>query len=261
MQAGFSMLDIGQGDSFLIQSATGARMLIDGGPTDNKVLAELAQKIPSNDRSIAVVIATHPDADHIGGLAQVFKRYHVGVFLTEDVQTDTQTEATLLQTIRDERVAAYYVRHGMHIVFSDSAPGAMHFDILFPDRSTATWVQTNPASIVGKLFIGNRTALFTGDSPSSIEHYLVQHIPSELKSDILKLGHHGSKYSSSTPFLKVVVPALALVSAGVNNRYGHPNPDTLARLATLHIPYVSTQDHGTVTFTVENGKWVEEDEK
>ena len=252
-----TMLDIGQGDSFLIQSIEGSRMLIDGGPTDNSVLSELAKKIPANDTYISIVVATHPDADHIGGLTEVLKRYHVGMFLTEDVQTDTQTEKTLLQTIADEHIPAYYVRHGMHIVFNDE----MHFDVLFPDRSTKEWVQTNPASIVGKLFIGKRTVLFTGDSPISIEKYLLQTIPNILKSDILKLGHHGSKYSSSVEYLKAVAPSLALISAGIDNKYGHPNPDTLARLKTLNIPYVSTQDHGTVTFTTDGNTWVEHDEK
>ena len=133
--------------------------------------------------------------------------------------------------------------------------------MLFPDRSTKEWVQTNPASIVGKLFIGKRTVLFTGDSPISIEKYLLQTIPNILKSDILKLGHHGSKYSSSVEYLKAVAPSLALISAGIDNKYGHPNPDTLARLKTLNIPYVSTQDHGTVTFTTDGNTWVEHDEK
>lgn len=255
-KAGVTMLNIGQGDSFLIESPEGHRLLIDGG-RDQTVLSELAKRIPPGDHSIDVVIATHPDADHIGGLTAVVQRYQVGLFLTSDVQTDTQTEATLLNTIADKHIPAYYVRRGMTLSFDPT----MYFAILFPDRSTRGWAQTNPASVVGRLQIGNTSVLFTGDSPSSIEHFLVQNDPKDLDVDILKLGHHGSKYSSSTEFLKATSPALALISAGVNNRYGHPNPDVLDRLKALSIPWVSTQEHNQVVLTTDGTSWTEEDEK
>jgi competence protein ComEC len=252
-RASIAMLDIGQGDSFLIESSDGTRMLIDGGPANGGVLSELAKRIPWNDRAIDVVIATHPDADHIGGLSGVLDHYHVGLFLTSEVASDTQTERQLLQTLSRKGIPSYYVRHGMHVVLDPS----MHFDVFFPDRDTSGW-ETNTASVVGRLSIGTASALFTGDSPESIEHYLVQTIPDALSADLLKLGHHGSKYSSSTEFLKAVSPSLALISAGVNNRYGHPAPETLSRLSALGIPWVSTQDHGTTVFISDGVSWNEE---
>lgn len=245
------MLDVGQGDSFLVQAANGAQLLIDGGK-DDKVLAELAKAMPRGDRSIDVIIATHPDADHIGGLPLVFDRYDVGLFLTSKVVTDTETFGSLYRAIADEGSPAYYARTGMTISLDDAPSTA--FSILFPDRSTTEW-ETNAASVVGRLNVGERSALFTGDSPQSIETYLASADPKDIDVDILKLGHHGSKTSSGEAFLRAASPALALVSAGVNNRYGHPAPEVTDRLRALGIPFVSTQDTGTYTLSTDGVKW------
>ncbi len=246
------MLNIGQGDSFLIEAADGKKILIDGG-RDTTVLSELSKVLPPNDSSIDVMIATHPDADHIGGLQYVLGRYHVGLFLTSQVMTDTKTFTSLYQALAKEHISSYYVRRNM-VITLDTKPLST-FTILFPDRDTSNW-QTNPASVVGKLQIGNRTALFTGDSPSSVEHFLVLADRQDLKSDILKLGHHGSKYSSSTEYLQAVNPDLGLISAGVDNKYGHPNTETLARLQALGISWISTQQKGTVDlYTDGTSQW------
>jgi competence protein ComEC len=249
------MLDIGQGDSFLIVAADNKKILIDGG-RDTTVLSELAKVMPYGDTTIDVMIATHPDADHIGGLQYVLQRYHVDLFLTSEVFTDTQAFTALYKELYKEHIPSYYVRHGMTITL-DTVHSAS-FAVLFPDRNTSNWI-TNPASVVGRLQVGNRSALFTGDSPSSVEHFLVQAMDSTslttssftLKSDILKLGHHGSKYSSSIEYLRAVSPVLGLISAGIDNKYGHPNADTIARLQSLHIPWISTQQKGTVELTTD----------
>jgi competence protein ComEC len=241
------MLDIGQGDSFLIEAADGKKLLIDGG-RDTTVLSELSKVLAPGDNTIDVMIATHPDADHIGGLQYVLERYHVGLFLTSEVLTDTKTFTALYKELLKEHVTSYYARRGMVITLD-----AIHkttFTILFPDRDTTNWI-TNPASVVGRLDVYQRSVLFTGDSTSSVEHFLVQTDAQDLKSDILKLGHHGSKYSSSTEYLQAVHPVLGLISAGINNRYGHPNVETLARLKTLGIPWISTQQKGTIELTTD----------
>jgi competence protein ComEC len=246
------MLNIGQGDSFLIEAANGKKILIDGG-RDSTVLSELSKALPAGDTSIDVMIATHPDADHIGGLASVLGRYHVGLFLTSQVTTGTKTFKDLYAELLDEHIPSYYVRHGMVITLDEAH--ATTFTILFPDRDTSGW-ETNNASVVGRLNVGQRTMLFTGDSPSSIEHFLIQAEPKEIVSDVLKLGHHGSKYSSSAEYLAAVAPTLGLVSAGVANTYGHPSVDTLARLKAANIPWISTQDKGTVELTTDgSAQW------
>jgi competence protein ComEC len=241
------MLNIGQGDSFLIVAADDRKILIDGG-RDTTVLSELSKVLPVGDTNIDVMIATHPDADHIGGLQYVLQRYHVGLFLTSQVYTDTKTFTSLYQELYKEHIPSYYVRRGMVITLDTTHPTT--FTVLFPDRDTSNWI-TNPASVVGRLLTGNRSMLFTGDSPSSVEHFLVQAEPQLLRSDVLKLGHHGSKFSSSTEYLKIVSPVLGLVSAGIDNKYGHPNPETLARLQALNIPWISTQQKGTVELTTD----------
>lgn len=243
------MLNIGQGDSFLIEASNGAQMLIDGG-RDATVLSELSKVMKWNDKSIDVVIATHPDADHVGGLIDVVKRYSIGLFLTSDVYSDTQTYKSLISSVLEKKIPAYYVRQGMNLNLADKTD----FTVLFPDRDTYNW-ETNSASIVGRLQVGERSALFTGDSPIAIEKYLVKTIPEELDVDILKLGHHGSKTSSSLEYLKATSPELALISAGVNNSYGHPHKEVLDLLKKFDIPYVSTQTVGTYTLETDGVRW------
>ena len=253
--ASVAMLDVGQGDSFLISSADGKRMLIDGGK-DNGVLTELAKVLPASERTIDVVLATHPDADHIGGLDDVLAHYHVGLFLTSQVHSGTSVEQALLKKLEEKKIPSYYVRKGMKLSFDEGAS----FEILFPDRPTPNW-ETNTASVVGRVQIGERSMLLTGDSPESIESYLVKTMPEKIVADMVKLGHHGSKTSSGTSFLKTTAPALTLISAGVDNRYGHPAPEVLARLRALSIPFVSTQDHGTIIFTTNGITWTQKNEK
>lgn len=261
--AKISMLNIGQGDSFLITAPNGKQLLIDGG-RDATVLTELAKAMPIGDHSIDVMIATHPDADHIGGLPLVLERYSVGLFLTSHVQTDTETFKTLFQTLEKKKVPSYYARRGMTLTLDGSPTLPETFSVLFPDRDTTNW-ETNSASVVGRLQVGQgnkkQTALFTGDSPSSVEHFLAVRDPEDIDVDILKLGHHGSKTASSAEYLKATSPTLALISAGVGNRYGHPAPEVLDRLTAAHIPWVSTQDHGQVTLLTDGIKWIEKDER
>ncbi|MEO5646369.1 MAG: MBL fold metallo-hydrolase [Candidatus Paceibacterota bacterium] len=244
------MLDIGQGDSFLIEAANGKKILIDGG-RDSTVLSELSKVLPFGDTSIDIMIATHPDADHIGGLQSVLERYHIGLFLTSQVTTDTKTFTDLYATLYKDHIDSYYVRHGMTLTLDTEHQTT--FTVLFPDRDTSGW-KTNEASVVGKLQVGQRSMLFTGDSPSSVEHFLVAAEPREISADVLKLGHHGSKYSSSAEYLQAVSPQLGLVSAGIDNSYHHPSVETLDRLKAVAIPWISTQDKGTVDLSTDGTK-------
>ena len=247
------MLNVGQGDSFLIEAKNGKQLLVDAGK-DASVLGELARVMPKGDRSIDVVIATHPDADHIGGLPLVFSRYDVGLFLTANVMADTEQFKTLHDELLKRKIPSYYVRSGIHLSLDADVTLPTKFSILFPDRPTTHW-ETNSASVVGRLDMGSASMLLTGDAPSSVENFLAKARPKEVDTDILKLGHHGSKTSTSAEFLKAASPTLALVSAGVANSYGHPAKEVLARLKELSIPFVSTQEKGTVTFTTEGNSW------
>jgi competence protein ComEC len=248
-----TMLDVGQGDSFLIQASNGKQMLIDGGK-DATVLAELAKVMPWGDRSIDIVLATHPDMDHIGGLDAVLKRYKVDMFLTSEVGGDTQEYKNLLAIVNKKKIPAYFVKAGMRFDLSSKD----YFLVLFPDRDVAGW-ETNTGSVVGKFVsgppAGGASVLFTGDSPAPIEQYLSKSIPLLLDVDILKLGHHGSRTSTTAALLKVATPELALVSAGKNNSYGHPHKEVLTLLKQFNVPYISTQIEGTMTFETDGVRW------
>jgi competence protein ComEC len=243
------MLDVGQGDSFLIQTTTGKQMLIDGGK-DATVLAELARLLPVGDRSIDVVLATHPDMDHIGGLDEVLKRYKVGLFLTSAVGTDTKEYVSLLELLKAKQIEPIVARQGMKITFSDTES----FTVLFPDRDVTGW-ESNSGSVIGVFAAGEQRVLFTGDAPASVEQYLVATIPKQLDVDIVKLGHHGSRTSTTAALLKAATPELALISAGKDNSYGHPHKEVLTLLQQFAIPFVSTQDTGTVTLETDGATW------
>lgn len=243
------MFDVGQGDSFFIQTSTGKQMLIDAGK-DATVLGELSRVMPWNDRSIDIVLATHPDMDHIGGLDEVFKRYKVDMFLTSSVGGETEEYKNLLKIVNEKKIPAYFVEQGVRFDLSSTE----YFMVLFPDRDVKGW-ETNTGSVVGKFVSGERSILFTGDSPTSIEQYLAKTIPDLLDVDILKLGHHGSRTSTTAALLKVTTPNLALVSAGKNNSYGHPHKEVTDLLQQFAVPIVSTQDQGTVVFETDGVKW------
>lgn len=249
------MFDVGQGDSFFIQTKNGKQMLIDGGK-DATVLSELSRVMPWGDMSIDIVLATHPDLDHIGGLDEVIKRYNVDMVLTSEVGGETQEYKKFLALIEEESIPLYTVRQGMVLTFSEDES----FTVLFPDRDVRDW-ETNAGSVVGKFTSGERSVLFTGDSPAPIEQYLAKTIPEQLDVDILKLGHHGSRTSTTAALLKVATPDTALISAGRNNSYGHPHKEVLTLLKQFTVPFISTQEEGTVLFETDGVRWYSESVK
>jgi competence protein ComEC len=237
-----AFLDIGQGDSIYIEAPNGNQMLIDGGP-NQAVLRELSKLMPFSDRSIDVVIATHPDKDHIAGLVDVLNRYEVGTFLEPGVVGDTSMYQALEQAVDAHDIPRAHARAGMQIDLG----GGVHADILFPDREVAN-VETNTGSIVLRLVYGENEFMLTGDSPQTIEKHLVAK-GVNLESDVLKAGHHGSHTSSSENFVKAVAPQYAVISAGNNNQYGHPHKEVIDLFNKLGIAIVSTAESGTIIFT------------
>ena len=235
-------LNIGQGDATLIDTPSGHQLLIDGGP-NGTVLREIPKVIPFYDRFLDVVIATHPDKDHVSGLVDVMRRFGVGVFLESGSHSDNGLEKILDDTAVSAHAKEYLGRQGTRIDFGDGVV----LDMLFPDRDTSA-METNMSSIVSKLTYGKTSFLFTGDSPQAIEQYLVGEYGPELDVDVLKLGHHGSRTSSSEIFLADTAPQYAVISAGKNNMYGHPHKEVLDLLAKLKIPYFNTADQGTIIF-------------
>jgi competence protein ComEC len=242
-------LDIGQGDSIYIRTPSGRDMLVDGGPSP-AVVRRLSEVMPWYDRSIDVVIETHPDADHIGGLVDVLARYRVGVFLEPGVESENSIDDELARLRKEKGIDHVIARRGMRVDFGDGA----HFDILFPDTDV-TYFETNTASIVGLMKYGSTSVMLTGDSPKSVENRLVLLDGPRLRSDVLKAGHHGSHTSSGEYFVGAVSPRYAIVSAGKDNRYGHPHRDVSDLFLKLGIEMLRTDVLGTIGFVSDGSKF------
>ena len=237
-----SFLDVGQGDSIFIEAPSGRQMLIDGGP-GSVVLRKLSEVMPWYDRTIDIVMATHPDIDHTNGLADVFSRYKVSYIFLPSVRGATEDWAATLRAAGDEDAAEITAQRGQII---DLGRGA-YAEILFPDRPLPD-VETNTASAVVHLVYGKTSFMLTGDLPQEAENYLAGLDRSALRSDVLKAGHHGSKTSSSAAFIGSVNPSYAVFSRGCDNKYGHPNQEVVDRFALFGIPTADTCEDGTITF-------------
>jgi competence protein ComEC len=235
-------LDVGQGDAILIDSPTHGRVLIDGG-RNRKVLSELGAILPFGDRRIDVVIGTHPDADHIGGLSEVISRYQVRAYIHPNVETDKSVEVELERRVSEKKIPSIFAKRGMVLNFNDG----VKLVILFPNRDVSKW-DTNDASIVAKLVYKEKSFLFTGDSPIRTENILMKLNSQILKSSVLKAGHHGSRTSTSLTYAETVNPEYVVISAGKDNSYGHPHIEVLNNLSKVGASVLSTIDMGTIKF-------------
>jgi competence protein ComEC len=240
-----AFLDVGQGESVLIEGPTGTQVLIDGG-LDRTVLKRLSEVMPWYDRMLDVVIGTHPDQDHIGGLSYVLERYRVAHIFQSGVPHETSANDAFLRSVEKEGAAVYESRRNTIIDLG----GGAYVRFLFPDRDLGA-VETNTASAVVQVVYGDIEFLLTGDAPQAIERYLVSLEGEGLKSKVLKLGHHGSKTSSAEAFVEAVHPNYAIVSAGKDNSYGHPHKEVVDRLHALNIPTLVTSEAGTITFVTD----------
>jgi competence protein ComEC len=238
-----SFLDIGQGDAILVQAPGGRQVLIDGGPADGGILRRLGEVLPWYDRSIDVVIPTHPDADHIAGLLPVLKRYEVAYMVHSDAVGDTATARELVAALHAEGAQDVLARRGQVIALGRGA----WLEVLAPDRSVAS-VATNDGCVVTRLVYGKTAFMLGCDAPQTVEKYLVALDGTALKSDVLKAGHHGSRTSSAPLFVGMVDPRWAVYSRGCHNIYGHPNKETIETLALFGIPTLDTCTEGTITF-------------
>lgn len=220
------MLDVGQGDALFIESPTGTQILVDGGPP-RKILNQLSQIMSPFDRTIDAFIITNPDQDHIAGFMDVLKLYKVDKVFEPGTLTDTKIYQNLKNELQKNNVQNILAKRGMKLDLG----GGVFIDILFPDRNVASW-STNDGSIVAKLSYGNTSIMLTGDATIKTEKIiLAENSVIQLNSDILKVGHHGSRTSTSSEFVKAVSPTYAFISDGKDNKYGHPHQETLETLS------------------------------
>lgn len=235
--------DVGQGDSIFIEAENGNQILIDGGPGD-AVLAELGKAMPFYDRSIDMLVLTHPDADHLNGLVEVIARYKPGVILETGVSHSTAPYAEWRTHIDTLDIPVVHAVAGQKFLVADGVT----LEVLSPFRVMAGEEpkDINDTAIVLRLDYGEMSFLFTGDIESKTERVLSILMGGAIDTDILKVAHHGSKTSSIEEFLKRVTPEAAVISVGRNNRYGHPHPEVLERFEESHIPIHRTDISGTV---------------
>ncbi len=235
-------LDVGQGDAIHIQTPDGYEMLIDGGAT-SQVLRQLAEDRNFFDKRIDILVATHPDMDHIGGLVDVLNRYHVQTILQTNAVNETPAVEAYESAVVTEGSDRVIVKRGDVIQLGASTT----ITVLSPAGDTENW-RSNAASIVVQVTYGDIEFLLTGDAPAGIEDYIAEYYQTALESEVLKLGHHGSDTSSSEFFLDIVQPQYAVVSAGADNRYGHPHQEVVDRVEERGIEILSTAESGTIVF-------------
>ncbi len=255
-----AFLDVGQGDAIFIESPDGKQVLIDGGK-NNQVLRQLSKQMPFYDRSIDMVVMTHPDADHVGGLPAILENFQVDFVMESGVTSDTGVYREFENLIEEKEIQKIIAQQGQKIPLcnqqkkqTDLKPSSLipyscsvWLEVLFP-VGNAVEMESNTASIVLKLVHGENSFLLTGDSPKSIEKYLVESLGDYLDVDVLKLGHHGSKTSSSDLLLGFTSPDIAIVSAGLDNRYGHPHKEVTGLLEQFEIDLLGTYDLGNIIF-------------
>ncbi len=239
-------LDVGQGDSELVILPGGVKVLIDGGP-GNKILGELSSIFRPTDRYIDLVLMSHPQTDHFTGLIDVLKRYKVGAFISSGKRGVVKSFSDLEKAIRENKVPAVFLAEGDRIKYSDSS-----FGILSPSKNLLESNEPNDWALVMKLVSQGATALFTADIDSKIEKSLLKKY--DLDVDILKVAHHGSKFSSSEEFLKVITPKVALIEVGEKNTYGHPTLQTLQRLLAAGAQIFRTDENGMIKLIINNSK-------
>jgi len=241
--------DVGQGDAIFIETPQRHQILIDGGPS-SKVIEKLAKAIPFWDRTIDLVILSHPEKDHLTGLLEVLKRYKIENILWNGIVREIPEYKEWLTLLAKEKANVKIAKIGQRISCKNCQ---WKIEILYPFENLEgkEFQESNDTSIVNKLTIEQISFLFTGDISHKVEKSLIL-TPLDLKSKILKIAHHGSKTSTSKEFLEKVLPEVAIISVG-ENRYGHPDKKILENLEKYGIKCLRTDQKGDIKI-ISNGK-------
>ncbi len=217
-------------------------MLVDGGASD-VVLTRLGEEMNYFNKNIDVMVATHGDADHVTGLIPILEKYTVENIVVSPVQAETSIFSDLEKHIQKENGNVYVGARGDEIDFGDGVVA----HILYPQKNISERTDTNDTSVSLVLTYGDHSFLLTGDLTSTYEPQLLgTSLPKNLT--VYKAGHHGSKTSSGVQLLTYIRPEYSVISAGKENKYGHPNPETVERLQIYSKEILSTIDHGTISF-------------
>ena len=235
------ILDVGQGDAILLTLPDGTQVLIDGGPSPLTLSSELGRAMPFWDHNIELVVLSHPDKDHLGGLLGAVERYHVDQVLDSAVLDDAPATVRWRELLEEKSIPVRTARVGMRI---DLGNGVVA-DVLHPppvDSAVMERLSANDASTVLRVTYGAVSFLFTGDLEADGEGVLLD-TGQDINSDVLKVSHHGAPQATTAGFVRAVSPQLAVVSVG-SNHFGHPAEETLSRLDRITV--LRTDADGTI---------------
>jgi competence protein ComEC len=246
-----TFFNVGQGDAAFVRTSLGNQIVIDGGP-DSAILEKLAREIPFWDRTIDMVILSHPAQDHVAGLVSVLEKYRVKNIIWNGIRKDTEIFKVWIGALEQEKeegaVVSIVRAPGKVPLRSKGCP--QFLDILYPidDIAGKVFVDDNDTSVVVRVVSCDHSVLFTGDLSQKGEKQILSNAY-DVRSDVLKVGHHGSRTSSSEEFIQGVGPDVAVISSGRANRYGHPHEETLATLEKYGIDIRRTDEEGDISFT------------
>ncbi len=237
--------DVGQGDSIFIETPQRHQILIDGGP-GSKVLEKLAEAMPFWDRTIDLMVLTHPSSDHLNGLLMVLERYQINKILWTGIEIETSAHQRWVELITKENAVLFIAQAGQRMEVGES----IYLDILHPAENLQGQKirggrAINDTSIVARLVYNQDSFLFTADIERQAERELISR-EAHLDSDVLKVAHHGSKTSSAEEFIKKVSPEIAVIPVGKDNRYDHPHQETLETLEKYGITVLRTDLNGDI---------------
>jgi competence protein ComEC len=244
-----TFFDVGQGDAIFIETPKSHQVLIDGGP-DSAILEKLATEMPFWDRTIDLVILTHPHSDHLNGLIDILERYRVENILWTGVNYDSQLYQEWQRMIEEEGAKIYIAQDGQRVISSKTILEILHPLESLEGKETENLDNT---SISAKLIFEENSFLFTGDAHQEVELALVKEFQERLKSKVLKVGHHGSRTSSVQEFVEQVLPEMAVISVGKDNGYGHPHQEVLDTLEKYDITVLRTDKDGDIKI-ISDGK-------
>jgi competence protein ComEC len=233
-------INVGQGDSIYIKAPNGEDILIDGGNKDGSDVVAYLKKQKVKD--IEFMIATHPDADHIGGLDEVLKAFPVKNVYAPKVSRTSQAYKDFLTAVKNKKLTIKTAKADVTLPIK-----GVTAKFVGPVKSYSK-SELNDWSAVLKITYGKKSFLFTGDAEAKAEADMVK-AKKDLRADVLKVGHHGAKTSTSTTLLKAVKPTYAVISVGKNNSYGHPTSEVLNRLKSYKVNIFRTDKQGTIIAT------------
>jgi competence protein ComEC len=249
------VMDVGQGDGILVVTPDGHHMLVDAGPDPDRTLRQLGSAMPWWQRSIDVLLLTHPHQDHVGGFPEVLRRFRVQTILDSGRPYKNPTYDRFLELAQVEPGASYRLaRAGQRLEIDRRTT----FQVWYPSRADADRplpeADINNASVVGLLQFGTFSALLTGDAKAPIEQLLAQR--SLIRPiDVLKVGHHGSNFGTTAPFVHALHPAVGLISVGAGNPYGHPGSMAIQRMRSAGVSVLRTDLDGSVSVETDGLTW------